>query len=760
MEFRVLGPLEVCSAAGVVALGGLKPRVVLAVLLLHANEPVHAERLALALWGEDAPLNAVKTVRVHISRLRKALGNAETLMTTPAGYRLRVRADELDANRFARLVEDGRRALAAGQAEHAAVVLREALALWRGPALADLAYEPVAQAEIARLEEQRLVAVELRVEADLAAGRHAALVGELRQLVAANPTRERMAEQLMLALYRCGQQADALEAFQAARHVLVDEVGVEPGPKLRELQHAVFAHDPRLDAPLTTVAPILDGAGALPAPSTVLFGREADLDAVAGLIGEVRTRLLTLLGPGGVGKTRLAIETARRLAQDFTDGARFVSLASVAELCDLASAVCRALAAPIREGEPPPAAVRRFLGDRHMLLVLDNFEHLVAGAPLVSELLAACPDLTILVTSREPMRLASERLYPVRPLGVPDAHGAVSAMELEGYGAVAMFVDRAQARDPGFAVDDTNAGHVREICRRLDGLPLALELAAARVGLLSPAELAVRLDRALTLLAGGACDAPARQRTLRATIDWSFGLLTDPEREAFTQLAVFASGATVAAAESVTGASLDTLDSLVAKQLLVRHDDRLVMLETVREYALERLAEHPDADAVHARLATWCFHFTRQATPHLVRADRIAWLARLDAELPNVLAALSWALEGQRTELALQLASELAAYWWRTSHSEQGLLWIDAALKQAHGASTTVRAKALLYRARLVGYRQLERYRADLQASLRLFRACDDDSGITACLGHLVDAEAWHGRPENGTFCCFRGSFG
>jgi len=384
-----------------------------------------------------------------------------------------------------------------------------------------------------------------------------------------------------------------------------------------------------------------------------------------------------------------------------------------------------------------------------MLLVLDNFEHLVAGAPLVSELLAACPDLTILVTSREPMRLASERLYPVRPLGVPDAHGAVSAMELEGYGAVAMFVDRAQARDPGFAVDDTNAGHVREICRRLDGLPLALELAAARVGLLSPAELAVRLDRALTLLAGGACDAPARQRTLRATIDWSFGLLTDPEREAFTQLAVFASGATVAAAESVTGASLDTLDSLVAKQLLVRHDDRLVMLETVREYALERLAEHPDADAVHARLATWCFHFTRQATPHLVRADRIAWLARLDAELPNVLAALSWALEGQRTELALQLASELAAYWWRTSHSEQGLLWIDAALKQAHGASTTVRAKALLYRARLVGYRQLERYRADLQASLRLFRACDDDSGITACLGHLVDAEAWHGRPEN-----------
>jgi predicted ATPase/DNA-binding SARP family transcriptional activator len=748
VEFRILGPLEVRNERGPVALGGIKPRTVLAVLLLHPNESVHAERVAVALWGEDAPAGSTKTVQVYVSRLRKALGDPEVLVTTPAGYRLRVRAGELDAERFARLAEDGRRSSAAGQTERTAEILREALALWRGPALADLAFESFAQTEIARLEEQRLATLEARVDADLAAGRHADLVGELRQLVAANPSRERLAGQLMLALYRCGQQTDALEAFHAARRVLVDELGVEPGPGLRELQHAVLVHDPRLDAPLPTVAPLGDGAGALPAPPTVLFGREGDLHRVAVLVGEERTRLLTVVGPGGVGKTRLAIEAARRLAQDFRDGARFVSLASVAEPRDLASAIARTLSTPIREGEPATAALHRFLGDRHLLLVLDNFEHLLAAASLVSELLAVCPELTILLTSREPTRLAAERLYPVHPLDVPDARRVATAAELECYGATAMFVDRAQACNPGFVIDDANAPHVLEICRRLDGLPLALELAAARTGLLSMAELADRLDHALAVLTRGTRDAPERQRTLRATIDWSFGLLTNPEPGAFTQFAVFANGATVAAAESVTGASLDTLDSLVAKQLLMRRGDRLLMLQTVREYALERLAEHPEAGTIHDRLATWCLHFTRQAIPHLVQADRVTWLARLNAELPNVLAALSWALKHQRAQLALQLASDLGAYWWRTSQWEVGLPWIDATLEQSCGASTRAQAKALLCRARLISTRQQRRYRADLQASLELFRACDDDGGIAACLGHLANVEAWHGRFE------------
>jgi predicted ATPase/DNA-binding SARP family transcriptional activator len=748
LAFGILGPLEVRANGRTVALGGARPRAVFAVLALHANQPVSAERLAVALWGEDAPASSVKTVQVYVARLRKALDDPERLVTTPAGYCLRVRPGELDAESFERHVADGREALAAGRAEHAAAELRAALELWRGPPLAELAAAPFAPPEIARLEEQHLAALEVRVEADLAAGRHAELVGELQQLTSQHPWRERLHAQLMLALYRSGRQADGLEAYRHAREILVEQLGVEPGEELNGLHQAILAHDPAIDAVPTTPGAPSDVPGALPVPPSVLFGREADLAETEVLIGQMRTRLVTLVGPGGVGKTRLAIEAARRVAQDFRDGGRFVSLAGVAEPSDLAHAIGRVLAAPVREGEPPTIALRRFLRDRHLLLVLDNFEHLLAGAPLVGELLAACPELTVLVTSREPTRLAAERLYPVHPLELPPTAAPISEAELARYGAVAMFLDRVQAREPDFTLDEANAPYVREICRRLDGLPLALELAAARVGLLSPAELAARLDRALKVLAGGARDAPERHRTLRATIDWSLGLLTASEREAFTFLAVFASGATVTAAESVTGASLDTLDSLLAKQLLVRRGDRLLMLETVREYALEQFAENADADTVQNRLAAWCLGMAREATPHLVRADRLRWLAKLDAELPNFLAALSWALETTRGELALQLAAELGAYWWATNRWQSGLLWINAALEQARGGSTHARAKALLYRARLVGIRQSERYRQDLQAAVELFRAVDDAGGIATCLGHLAGAEAWLGHTE------------
>jgi len=489
----------------------------------------------------------------------------------------------------------------------------------------------------------------------------------------------------------------------------------------------------------------LDAASALPVPATELLARDADLDALAALIREARTRVVTLIGPGGVGKTRLAIETARRLTESFADGARFVSLVSVGEPRELPAAVARALAAPIRDGEPPTVALQRFLGDRTLLLVLDNFEHLVAGAPLVGELLGASPGLTVLVTSREPTGLAAEQLYPVRPLAVPDT----SAQSIGGYGAVSLFVDRVRARDPGFALDEANAPAVREICRRLDGLPLAIELAAARVGLLSPAQLAARLDQALAVLGVGARDAPERHRTLRAAIDWSYALRTATERDAFTQLAVFAGGASVAAAECVTGASLDTLDSLVAKQLLVRRGERLAMLETMREYALERLSEHPGCEAVRERLGAWCLDFAREAAPHIGRAEQLAWVARLDAELPNLLAVLSRALDDAHEELALELVAELGPYWLRSGQSDEGLHWIDAAVKRSRGAPARSRANALLWRARVAGVRSGARHDDDLRAALELFRSCDDDTGVARCLCDLADTEAWHGRCEN-----------
>jgi predicted ATPase/class 3 adenylate cyclase len=549
------------------------------------------------------------------------------------------------------------------------------------------------------------------------------------------------------------ETTERILAGQAIEGVGLDDLGEH---RLKDLSrpmrlHQVVADGLTADFPPLRTLPSTNLLGER-GPFTAFLGREADVEVLALLVLERRNRLVTLVGPGGVGKTRLAIEAAGRLAGDFTDGARFVPLAAVWEFHDLASAIARALAAPVREGEPARAALVRFLCNRHLLLVLDNFEQLVDGAPLVADLIGACPELTVVMTSREPTRLAAERLYPVRPLEVPEASASGAAVELERYGAVAMFCDRARARDPAFTLDESNAPPVCEICRRLDGMPLALELAAARCGLLSAPELAARLDRALTVLVGGARDAPKRQRTLRATIDWSYDLLTSEERIAFAHMAVFAGGATVTAAEAVTGASLDTLDSLVAKQLLASHDRRLVMLETVREYALERLAEEPDRDAVHERLATWCLDFLHEATAHLVRADRVPWLAKLDAELPNALAALSSALEQHDAELALQLVAELGDCWWHTHHSEDALRWIDAALELGRDASARLRAAALLNRGRLTDVRRSDKPdRGDLQASLELYRACDDAGGIAACLDHLAFAETWLGNYDEAT---------
>ena len=408
VEYRILGPLEVRNEAGAVALGGVKARAVLAMLLLHPNEPVHAERLTLALWGDEVPASAVKTVQVYVSRLRKALGDADVLATTSAGYRLSVGPDELDADRFSRLVQEGRRALAGGRAEDASSVLREALGLWRGPALADLAFEPFAQAQIARLEEQRLAALEDRIEADLAAGRHVALAGELRQLVAETPARERLAGQLMLALYRCGQQTDALAAFHTTRTALLTEIGVEPGPDLRRLESAILRQDVALeldDSDAAELPPQLDAASAPP-----LAGRHAELAWLRERWERARAghgALLTIAGVRGIGKTRMAAELAGEVHRR---GAR-VLYVSGAEPADT---TLRALARARAAQQPT-------------LLVVDDADR--APAPVVDELaaltsaLAGVPAL-VLATGADGEPLA--RL------------GAAGALELEALDAEAV----------------------------------------------------------------------------------------------------------------------------------------------------------------------------------------------------------------------------------------------------------------------------------------------------------------------------------
>lgn len=764
MQFRILGSLEVDADSGPVALGGARPRGLLALLLLHRNEPVSAERLAVALWGEDAPAGAVKTIQVYVSRLRRALGDPGVLTTTPAGYRLRVAPDELDCERFERLSAEGFRALADGELARAERALHEALSLWRGPPLAEFAFQAFAQTEIARLEEERLAALEARVEVDLALGRHGELVGELQQLVALHPLRERLHAQLMLSLYRSGRQADALKTYRDARDVLVEQLGVEPGPELREVERAVLAHDPGLDR--GPRARRVDDAGEpamgarIPAPPTATIGREADLAALSDLIGEPASRLVTLVGPGGVGKTRLALELARAVGERFADGARFVELAPVRTQDHVASTIAKRLDVVLLPPESAEDGLARHLGEREVLLVLDNFEHLLPAAPLVANLLAATTRLRVLVTSREPLRLRAERLFRLDPLGLPpdDVNGdGTSAKQAP---AVELFVAVARARDASFVLGDDNASAVARVCRRLDGLPLALELAAARIGLLTVPELAARLRDGLDALGSGPRDAPARQRTLTATLEWSYALLMPDEQAALARLAVFAGGCALDAAQFVTGASLDVLEALLTKNLAVTERTpsgsvRLGMLETVREFARGHFEQRDDAAELHRRHCEHYLALAERTLPELRRSESPDLFTELDQELNNFRAAIAWALDQPAPILALRLASSLRFYMARRRLEREVSNWLDAALAlDAAAVPPALRAAALdAYAHTLVETSTIDRAEAAAREGLELRRSLGDRAGCAASMNSLSHVLLWVHRLEEAYGC-------
>ena len=721
MEFGILGPLRVTGPEGSVRVPGGRQGELLAVLVIGAGRSVHAERLVDLLWGEDLPTNPPNALQQQVFGLRRLLdpaGRGDVLLTCDGGYQLAVEDDAVDARCFERLVRTGEAAIAAGAPAEAVAILTDALTLWRGEALQGLD-RPWARAEARRLEEVRLVASEARIAAGLALGRHASLVPELEALVAAHPLRERLRGQLMVALAGSGRQADALQVYTDTRALLAEELGVDPSRQLQAIHADVLAQrivvpgtDPgqgARDVPpsgeVEAAAPAAgrsagtEAPGAVPARSRPLpllpgrfVGREEELGRLRGLLED--ERLLTLTGPGGAGKTRLAVEVVSSL-RDRADP-REVHLVELAPLTDpdaVGSAVATALGIAEHRGIPPASALLAAFAQRRALVVLDNVEQVVdAVAALVEGVLAACPEVQLLVTSRLPLGVTGEMVWPVPPLAVPPAATAgrrPSAAEVEQHAAVQLFLDRVRAVAADLELGATDLDAVARIVRDLDGLPLAIELAAAKGRVLSVTEIADRLHDRLGLLAGGRRGGPVRHRTLRDTLDWSYEPLTDAERRAFEVAAVPVGPFTtqlLAPLLAAGGCHLDELDAvtmLCDRSLLAVHErgapSRYRMLETLREFAAGKLHERGAEAAVRDAHA----EVVEAAVLAADRTTATTWAVDIDEQrrwLPEARAALHWRLDRGDRRGVQRLAAALGWLWLLTALGPEGLRWLAAGL--------------------------------------------------------------------------------
>jgi predicted ATPase/DNA-binding SARP family transcriptional activator len=867
-------------------------------LLLH-RAGLGRDALIDALWGERPPAGARNTLQVYVSSLRRALGRG-VIETTPSGYALQIDSDALDAERFEHLLREGGEMLATGEHAAAANMLADALALWRGPALADFRYDAFAQAEAGRLEELRLVCLEERIEAELALGRHAPLVGELEALVVEHPLRERLRGQLILALYRSGRQSDALAQYQAARRMLSDELGLEPSPELRELERMILAHDASLAAPpvpgkqrlsetVTFLFTDIEGSttllkqlgrerygellsqhqvmlrdafaaqggeevdtqgdaffvafrsaadavaaavaiqrshadhewpegttvrvrigihsgeasaageryvglsvhraarigdaghggqvllsdatrvlveddlpagvhlrdlGAfhlkdvdrperifqvaaeglqvefaplrgtrpsnLPLQLTPFIGRRREVTELVELIRGGSRRLVTLTGPGGSGKSRLAVEAASHLAGDYPDGVWWVPLQSLADpelvLPTIASAV----------GTQEDMTV--WIGSRRMLLVLDNFEQLLPAGGEVAAMLAECANLQLLVTSRERLRVSAEGEYRVSPMTEADA--------------VALFDERA---------GDGGSPEARaEVCRRLDCLPLAVELAAARTGTLTLEQILRYLDDQLSFLTGGPRDVPARQQTLRATIDWSYDLLKPDEQRLFRRLGVFAGswdlgGAAAVCEVDVGGALLDGIASLIEKSLVNRGQDtgeaRYAMLEAIRGFAMDKLREEGELRAVQRRQSEHVLAFVERGllTGEEVPVHEVDHESVRD-EVPNLRGALGFSVERGDLELALRLAGAGGWAFGMSGGLVEARAWMTHVLDLTEDLETRERARTILELGVCEGALGNLRIAAErYEQALDLFESHGDRRGVLHALIRLIE---------------------
>ncbi|MGH2694775.1 MAG: BTAD domain-containing putative transcriptional regulator, partial [Actinomycetota bacterium] len=748
LAFHVLGPLEVTRDDRPIPLGGPLQRRLLALLLLNAGRVVSVDALMDALWGERPPETAVKTIHKYVSELRKVLGGPSPIETRGGGYVAAIDPLTLDAGRLEHLVA---RAEEIGDGK----MLDEALTLWRGDPWQELEDHQAAAAERARLEERRLGALEKLIDLELDLGHHERMLPRLEELVITYPFRERFWARLMLALYRSGRQAEALDAYRRVHAALVDQLGIEPSPEVRELEARILAQDPDLLAAASQSAPrgpsVAADAG-LPAQLTRFVGRRRELTQVARLLEGAR--LLTLTGVGGCGKTRLSFELVRTSRASYPDGTWFVALEALEDPQLLPQAVAAALGVHEQHSSPLSDTIIDVLRDARGLVILDNCEHLLEACAATADiLLRRCPEMTILATSRERLGVAGETIYNVPPMPVPQTAG-LPVESLLQHDSIELFVDRASAALPAFELTDENKDQVARLCMRLDGIPLALELAAGRVASLDLEEIARRLEGRLDLLGDGSRVAPPRQHTLSATIDWSYALLGEGERELFLRLTVFAGGFDIEAVEAICSGNgleptevLALLLELVDKSLVVRsHPERTParyrMLEPIRSYGREKLGTRGDADKWRERHALYFAALADESELELKGPNQPVWFQRLAVEFDNIRAALEWARK--RPEITLRMMTSLQRLWDARGHPSEALQWIESALKASKHVDDRLRAQASVDAAwYALGLGRADRAEELARAGLETFRALEDESG-TAQATHALGWVAQH----------------
>ncbi|UBU08580.1 BTAD domain-containing putative transcriptional regulator [Nonomuraea gerenzanensis] len=675
MRVGLLGPFEVRNSDGALLdVPGARLRALLAVLALDPGRIVTRARLVDWIWGEQPPADEVNALQALVSRLRRVLPDG-VIEAESGGYRLAVAADAVDVSRFEQLVGQAR----AAEPEMRAELLRSALELWRGPAMADIALRDseAFDAVVVRLNELHVTALGDRVDADLRLGRGSELVSELTELVATYPMREGFVAALMRALAEAGRGNEALTLYQRTRERLADELGADPSAELSALHTALLRGElgERAQSNRTN----------LRAELTSFVGKDEDLATVAGLA--VKHRLVTLTGPGGSGKTRLATETARTMLGELPDGAWLVELASVRAGGELAQAALTAiglrdqgLTGNARGGDSLDRLITA-IRERAILLVLDNCEHVIEeAAAFTDRLLGECRRLRILATSREPLGITGEVLWQVEPLALP-VKGAEPGAVMSSP-AVRLLRDRAELVRKGIGSDAGTLAAMARICQALDGIPLAIELAAARLRTMSVDQLARRLDDRFRLLTSGSRTALPRHKTLRAVVDWSWDLLSEAERGVLRRLSVFSGGASLEAAERVCGGEvfagepvLDVLTALTEKSLLQADGEgtpRYRMLDTIREYTADRLAEAEETESVRRAHLEHFIELAETAEPHLRKAEQLEWMARLEAEHDNIVVALRGAIAEGRALEAMRLVAAAGWYWYLGGHRAEG----------------------------------------------------------------------------------------